>query len=292
MPIRRPFNLDQWLEDHREELKPPVGNRNLYKESGDYIVMVVAGPNARKDYHYNDTEELFYQLEGNITVRIQEDGKAVDVKLGPGDMYLHPAKVPHSPMREAGSIGLVIERKREEGHSDGLLWFCDACNHKLHEVYFPLSDIEQDFTAPVTAMLDQFQPQGVVVQAVHAHVHQRDREAVPAAGAVQRPAPVEGNPPHGKPVGLDRIDRFDNRFERLCDAQFHIAGAEQASRLIVGAAAPLHAIFGEVELILKPQPIDEQVSVTPGTAARAAAVVVNKYHFEPVRTIQIIRVFQ
>jgi 3-hydroxyanthranilate 3,4-dioxygenase len=133
------------LEDHREELKPPVGNRNLYKESGDYIVMVVAGPNARKDYHYNDTEELFYQLEGNITVRIQEDGKAVDVKLGPGDMYLHPAKVPHSPMREAGSIGLVIERKREEGHSDGLLWFCDACNHKLHEVYFPLSDIEQDF---------------------------------------------------------------------------------------------------------------------------------------------------
>ena len=34
--------------------------------------MVVAGPNARKDYHFNETEEWFYQLEGNINVRIQE----------------------------------------------------------------------------------------------------------------------------------------------------------------------------------------------------------------------------
>ena len=154
------------------------------------------------------------------------------------------------------------------------------------------ADIQQDFTTTVAAVLDQLQPQGVVVQAVHAHVHQRDREAVPAAGAVQRPAPVEGNPPHGKPVWLDRSNRFDNGVKRLCDAQFHIAGAEQASRRIVGAAAPLHAIFGEVELILEPQPIDEQITVAPGTAARAAAVVIKESHGEPVGTIQIVRVFQ
>ncbi len=124
MPIAKPFNLTQWIEDHRDLLKPPVGNKNLYVESGDYIVMIVAGPNARKDYHYNETEELFYQLEGNITVRIQEDGQPVDMKLGPGDMYLHPAKVPHSPMREAGSLGLVIECKRSGTDAkDGLLWF-------------------------------------------------------------------------------------------------------------------------------------------------------------------------
>ncbi|NND93660.1 MAG: 3-hydroxyanthranilate 3,4-dioxygenase [Flavobacteriales bacterium] len=145
MAIRRPFNLDKWIEEHREELKPPVGNRNLYKEAGDYIVMIVAGPNARKDYHYNETEELFYQLEGNITVRIQEDGKAVDIPLGPGDMYLHPAKVPHSPMRNAGSIGLVVECKRKAEDTDGLIWFCDNCNHKLHDTYFPLTNIEKDF---------------------------------------------------------------------------------------------------------------------------------------------------
>lgn len=146
MAIKPPFNLLKWVDDNRDLLKPPVGNKNLYKEADDYIVMIVAGPNARKDYHYNETEELFYQLEGTIKVVIQEDGKRREMELGPGDMYLHPAKVPHSPVRSAGSIGLVIERKRDDlDVKDGLLWFCDNCNNKLHEVYFPLHDIERDF---------------------------------------------------------------------------------------------------------------------------------------------------
>lgn len=145
MAIKRPFNLKQWIDEHRDELKPPVGNRNLYKDAGDYIVMIVAGPNARKDYHYNETEELFYQLEGDINVRIQEDGKAVDVPIREGEMFLLPAKVPHSPMRSAGSIGLVIECKRSVKERDGLLWFCDNCNEKLHESYFHLENIEKDF---------------------------------------------------------------------------------------------------------------------------------------------------
>ncbi|MBT8255965.1 MAG: 3-hydroxyanthranilate 3,4-dioxygenase [Bacteroidia bacterium] len=146
MAIPKPFNLTKWVEENRDLLKPPVGNKNLYTDAEDYIVMIVAGPNARKDYHYNETEELFYQLEGNITVVIQEDGKRKEMHLGPGDMYLHPAKVPHSPVREANSIGLVIERKRVDlDAKDGLLWFCDNCNQKLHEVYFPLHDIEKDF---------------------------------------------------------------------------------------------------------------------------------------------------
>lgn len=146
MPISPPFNLHQWVEENRELLKPPVGNKNLYKESGDYIVMIVAGPNARKDYHYNETEELFYQLEGSIEVHIQEDGQKKTFTLGPGDMYLHPAKVPHSPVRHAGSIGLVVERKRKDlDAKDGLMWYCDACNHRLYEAYFTLKDIEKDF---------------------------------------------------------------------------------------------------------------------------------------------------
>lgn len=145
MALRKPFNLTQWIEDNRDLLKPPVGNKNLYPEGTDYIVMIVAGPNARKDYHYNETEELFYQLEGNITVKIQEDGQAVEVPLGPGDMYLHPPKVPHSPIRSEGSLGLVIERVRKPEHKDGLMWFCDNCNNKLHDTYFPLTNIEKDF---------------------------------------------------------------------------------------------------------------------------------------------------
>lgn len=146
MAISRPFNLQEWIDHNRHELKPPVGNRNLYKDAGDYIVMIVAGPNARKDYHYNETEELFYQVEGDINVRIQEDGKAVDIPIKEGEMFLLPAKVPHSPMRSEGSIGLVVEVKRKDTDAqDGLLWFCDNCNNKLWETYFPLNDIEQDF---------------------------------------------------------------------------------------------------------------------------------------------------
>lgn len=144
--IQMPFNLQKWIDENRHILKPPVGNKNLYHNAGDYIVMVVGGPNARKDYHYNETEELFYQLEGSIQVNIQVDGKKQEIKLNAGDMFLLPAKVPHSPIRSEGSIGLVIERVRKgTNYQDGLLWFCESCNHKLHETYFPLTNIETDF---------------------------------------------------------------------------------------------------------------------------------------------------
>lgn len=146
MPINPPFNLNKWIDENRHLLKPPVGNKNIYPLSQDYIVMVVAGPNARKDYHYNETEELFYQLEGSIKVIVQDNGERKEMELHAGDMYLHPPKTPHSPVRSEGSIGLVIERVRAgKGFTDGLLWFCENCNHKLHDVYFELNDIENDF---------------------------------------------------------------------------------------------------------------------------------------------------
>ena len=141
-----PFNFNKWLEENRDKLKPPVGNKNMYPMGNDFIVMVVAGPNARKDYHYNESEEFFYQLEGNITVKIQENGEAKEVNLGPGDMFLLPSNVPHNPVRHENSIGLVIERVRiGTDMQDGLMWFCDECNHKLHEFKFPLLNIEKDF---------------------------------------------------------------------------------------------------------------------------------------------------
>jgi 3-hydroxyanthranilate 3,4-dioxygenase len=145
MAIRKPFNVKKWIADNRDLLKPPVGNKNLYTEAGDYIVMVVGGPNARKDYHFNVTEELYYQLEGDISVKVQEEGKSVTIPIKEGDMFLLPGSVPHSPDRPAGTVGLVIECKRHENENDGLLWFCEKCNHKLHETYFYLTDIEKDF---------------------------------------------------------------------------------------------------------------------------------------------------
>ena len=146
MSIAAPFNLKNWIQENRDLLQPPVSNKNLYVESGDYIVMIVGGPNARKDYHYNETEELFYQLEGDIVVTIQEDGKARKVDIKAGDMFLLPANVPHNHARPANSVGLVIERKRKGTElRDGLMWFCDECNHKLHDTYFELENVEKDF---------------------------------------------------------------------------------------------------------------------------------------------------
>lgn len=141
-----PFNLHKWIDENRDLLKPPIGNKNLYKEAGDFIVMVVGGPNARKDYHFNETEELFYQLEGSITVRIQHEGKAKDIVVNEGEMFLLPANVPHSPIRGENTVGLVIERVRKESEMlDGLYWFCESCNTELKHYRFKLDNIEKDF---------------------------------------------------------------------------------------------------------------------------------------------------
>lgn len=141
-----PFNLQKWIEDNRDFLKPPVGNKNLYKEAGDFIVMIVGGPNSRKDYHFNESEELFYQLEGDIQVKVQINGEAKIVDIREGEMFLLPSFTPHNPIRPAGTVGLVIERVRKNTTmQDGLMWFCEECNHKLHEYRFPLENIEKDF---------------------------------------------------------------------------------------------------------------------------------------------------
>lgn len=146
MSITMPFNFDQWIEDNKDKLKPPVANKNMYPLGKDFIVMVVGGPNARKDYHFNETEELFYQVKGDVEVTIQQDGKAVKVPIKEGEMFLLPANIPHSPGRPEDTIGLVIERVRKgTDYKDGLMWFCDECNHKLYEERFTLNDIEKDF---------------------------------------------------------------------------------------------------------------------------------------------------
>jgi 3-hydroxyanthranilate 3,4-dioxygenase len=134
-----PFNFMKWIEDNRHLLKPPVGNKCMIDE--DFIVMVVGGPNKRKDYHYEEGPEFFYQIEGDITVKIIEDGEKKDINLSAGDMYYLPPRIPHSPQRSEGSIGVVIERKRTDGEMDGLMWYCENCGNKLYEEFFQLDNI-------------------------------------------------------------------------------------------------------------------------------------------------------
>ncbi len=134
------FNFKEWIDAHRHLLRPPVCNQQVF-EQDDFVVMVVGGPNNRSDYHYDEGPEFFYQLEGDMMLRTVQDGKRVDIRIGEGDILLLPPKVPHSPQRFAGSIGLVVERKRLPGELDGFLWFCEKCDQKLYEEYLHISDI-------------------------------------------------------------------------------------------------------------------------------------------------------
>jgi 3-hydroxyanthranilate 3,4-dioxygenase len=154
MALQRPFNFQKWIDEHRHLLKPPVGNQQVYKGNDDFIVMVVGGPNARKDYHYNEGEEFFYQLEGEIVLKVIEDGKPVDIPLKAGEIFLLPGKVPHSPRRTAGSVGLVVERYRRPGEQDGFLWYCENCGNKLYEEYAVITDIVQQLPVIMNRFFD------------------------------------------------------------------------------------------------------------------------------------------
>lgn len=140
MAVLPPFNLRKWIEENKELLKPPVGNQCIYKQAENFIVMIVGGPNSRKDYHYNETEELYYQIKGNIVVKIIDEGVVKDIVINEGEMFLLPGKTPHSPQRGENTVGLVIEaiRRNEE---DGFMWFCENCGNLLHEEKLVVKDI-------------------------------------------------------------------------------------------------------------------------------------------------------
>lgn len=143
--MEKAFNFKKWIDENRHLLKPPVGNKVVWKDR-EFMVMVVGGPNERTDFHVNQGEEFFYQLEGNMVLKvINEQGAMEDIAITAGDIFLLPPNTPHSPQREAGSIGLVIERRRREGEMDGLQWYCEKCGHKLYEEYFKLTNVETNF---------------------------------------------------------------------------------------------------------------------------------------------------
>jgi 3-hydroxyanthranilate 3,4-dioxygenase len=143
MAIQGAFSFRQWIDEHRHLLKPPVGNQVVYKDNDNFIVMVVGGPNSRKDYHYNETEEFYYQLEGDIVVKIVDEGKFRDIHVKEGDIFLLPSRTPHSPRRGPNAIGLVMEVYRK-GQKDGFQWYCENCGNKLHEEKIDVNDIVKD----------------------------------------------------------------------------------------------------------------------------------------------------
>jgi len=140
MQALKAFDFKQWIDEPREELRPPVCNRQVFEED-DFIVMVVGGPNSRTDFHYDEGPEVFDEGEGEMLLKTIQDGERVDLPIRAGEVLYLPPKVPHSPQRFRDSVGLVIERKRLPHELDGFMWFCENCNHKLYEEYLYVSDI-------------------------------------------------------------------------------------------------------------------------------------------------------
>ncbi|PCI60610.1 MAG: 3-hydroxyanthranilate 3,4-dioxygenase [Gammaproteobacteria bacterium] len=143
----KPFNLPAWIDEHRDLLKPPVCNKQIFTQD-DFIVMIVGGPNNRSDYHYNETPELFYQLEGEMILKVIDNiaGERVfeDIPIKAGEIFLLPPKMLHSPQRFANSVGLVVEQKRANDQKDALVWFCENCQNELYQESFSLANIETD----------------------------------------------------------------------------------------------------------------------------------------------------
>lgn len=142
MDTLKAFNFREWIDQHREFLKPPVGNQCVFRDS-QFIIMVVGGPNSRTDYHDDPSDEFFYQLEGDIVLKTMQGGKPVDVPIQEGEILLLPAHVLHSPQRPAHSVGLVVERTRKPHEKEGFVWFCQRCNQLLYSEYLHVADIVQ-----------------------------------------------------------------------------------------------------------------------------------------------------
>lgn len=142
----QPLNLRKWCDDNAHLLKPPVGNKAIWSDDRETIIMVVGGPNARNDFHVQPTEEFFYQVKGDMVLRLQDTGtdKPRDMVIREGEIFLLPKNVPHSPQRSAGTVGLVVEQARPPGPQDKLRWYCEGCNAIVHEASFELKNIATD----------------------------------------------------------------------------------------------------------------------------------------------------
>lgn len=142
----RAFNLKRWVDEHRALLRPPVGAEMVWKDS-QFIVMIVGGPNARRDFHVDPSDEFFFQLEGDMVLEyIDRAGRRQRETIREGDVFLLPGETPHSPQRPAGTVGLVVERVRgpREQEAESYAWYCEGCDGKLYELSRGAEDLLAD----------------------------------------------------------------------------------------------------------------------------------------------------
>ena len=179
-PTHSAFNLPAWIDEHRHLLKPPVANRLLHESNG-MIVMVVGGPNTRVDFHDDPVEEWFYQLEGDMLLKIADAGDIYDIPIREGEVFLLPPHLRHAPQRpQEGSIGIVVEAPRQPGMLDGFEWYCFACKQCVHRAELSLLD-----------------PSGIVTELPKIFDAFHDDNAARTCGNCGVVHPGKGKPPPG-----------------------------------------------------------------------------------------------
>ncbi|CAK8991852.1 unnamed protein product [Durusdinium trenchii] len=145
-------HIEDWYEQNKEQFTPPVCNKLMYR--GQLSIMFVGGPNTRKDFHLEEGSEFFFQLKGNMELPTIQNGERKLVKIKQGQMFCLPSRIPHSPQRpEAGSFGLVVERRREGKEMDGLIFYEDfnTCKKVRWEKFFRCNDLGKDLPPVIEA---------------------------------------------------------------------------------------------------------------------------------------------
>lgn len=170
-------HVGDWCERHEADFVPPICNRLMHR--GQLTVMIVGGPNTRKDFHLEEGSEFFFQLRGNMELPTVQRGKRKLVKIDQGQVFCLPSRIPHSPQRPMeGSLGLVIERRRENCELDGLIYYTDfeTCEKVRWERFFECKDLGKDLV-PVAKAYEEFGAQPEAVQSA-AVFPEKDRPVV------------------------------------------------------------------------------------------------------------------
>lgn len=88
-----------------------------------------------------------------MVLKIVHNGEFKDIPIKEGEMFVLPARIPHSPQRPKDTIGLVIglqcenklliqkERARKESEKDALRWYCEKCKEIVYEEWFHCTDL-------------------------------------------------------------------------------------------------------------------------------------------------------
>jgi 3-hydroxyanthranilate 3,4-dioxygenase len=142
--VANAVHLKNWIEANRGQMKPPVGNKYLFSGQ-DFFVMIIAGPNARNDFHMTDSEEFFLQLKGDVCVRVRDAHGMRDIPLREGEALFIPGGVPHQPRRGPDTLGLVVERRRPPTETEHLMFYCEKCGALVYDKEFRCADIVQHF---------------------------------------------------------------------------------------------------------------------------------------------------